>query len=179
MMEVLQVISRLDRVPGCVNHVLYGVLSKRNCEVVRLSLQADYSLRTLMFLAAFPGRATVSEVAKFYKISDAHVAKVVNQLVRSGYIRGIRGVGGGLELAKSAESISIGEVIVAVEGHNTQLMECVSVEHVCAIQPACLLRGVFAKAEQVQLDYLKSVRLKDVLPTDSPGELFSITAPVR
>jgi len=132
---------------------------------VKLSLFTDYALRTLIYLAGKPGRAHVSDVASFYGISRDHVAKAVGQLARLGYLRSIRGVGGGIELARPAEEIRIGEIVTAMEG-NMHLLECVGTVGVCVIQPGCRLRGVLAEAERVQMEYLGSVRLSDVV---SPG----------
>lgn len=130
---------------------------------MRLTTQTDYALRTLMYLAALPGRATIDGVAGLFGISVHHVAKVVNLLARWGYVRSIRGIGGGIELARAPEEISIGAVIAACEG-NTQLLECVSVENVCAIQSFCKLKDVLSEAERIQMEYLNSVTLADVVP---------------
>ena len=136
-------------------------------DAMRLALQTDYSLRTLMFLAARPERQTIKAVSEFFQISETHVGKVVNQLARLGYVRSIRGIGGGLELAKSADEISIGEVVQAIEG-NMHLLECVGIENVCVIQQHCKLRTVLNRAEQIQVEYLNSVKLSDVLPFGPP-----------
>ena len=130
---------------------------------MRLTTHTDFALRTLMFLATTAERATVAQVAQLYGVSSNHMAKVVNQLSRLGYVRSIRGIGGGIELAKHAEDIRLGEVIEAFEG-NMHLLECVATETVCAIQSFCKLKGVLAEAERVQLDYLNSVTLADVAP---------------
>lgn len=132
---------------------------------MRLSLQTDYALRTLMYLASRPGRGTVTAVSDFYRISAAHVAKVVNQLARLGYVRSVRGAGGGIELARRSEDVRIGEVVRAFEG-NLHLLECVGTDNVCVIQPHCKLRGVLAEAERIQVEYLNRVTLRDVLPID-------------
>ena len=97
---------------------------------MRLSLQTDYSLRTLMFLAVHQRRSTVSEVARFYSISAPHVAKVVHVLARAGLLRSLRGAGGGIELSRPADKVSVGEVIRCVEG-NMHLLDCVAAEGVC------------------------------------------------
>lgn len=135
---------------------------------MRLALQTDYSLRTLMFLAARPNRQTVESVATFFQISETHIGKVVHQLARMGYVRSIRGVGGGLELAKSPDEITIGEIIRAVEG-NAHLLECIGIENVCVIQQHCKLRTVLDHAERIQIEYLNSVRLSDILPFGTPS----------
>ena len=131
---------------------------------MQLTMQTDYALRTLMYLASQDDRATVADVAGLFQISSHHVAKVVNQLSRLGYIRSVRGMGGGIELAVPLEKIRLGEVIERFEG-NLHLLECVGTENVCIIQPFCKLKGVLAEAERVQLEYLNSVTLADVAPS--------------
>jgi len=129
-----------------------------------LTTQTDYALRTLMYLAARSGRATVADVAGLFGISANHVAKVVNQLSRYGYIRSVRGIGGGIELAQQPDTIRLGEVVERFEG-NLHLLDCVATENVCAIQSFCKLKGVLAEAERLQVEYLNSVTLADVAPT--------------
>ena len=131
---------------------------------MRLSLQTDYALRTLMYLALQEERSTISAVAEFYAISAAHVAKVVNQLSRLGWIRSLRGIGGGIELSVPPEQIRLGDVVLAFEG-NLHLLECVGTDNVCVIESFCALKGVLAEAERLQTAYLNSLTLKDVLPT--------------
>ena len=139
---------------------------------MRLALHTDYALRTLIFLAGKPGRASVGQVAEFFCISKDHVAKVVQALSRLGYLRSIRGIGGGIELLKRSEEIRVGQVILDFEG-NMNLLECVGVENVCVIQPGCRLKKVLAKAEKLQMDYLHSVRLSDIVVPG--GQLLEIT----
>ena len=131
---------------------------------MRLALHTDYALRTLIYLASFGKRATIADVATFYGISAPHVAKVVQQLARRGYVRSIRGIGGGIELARSPDDIGLAPLILDFEG-NLHLLECVDAENVCAIESFCKLKRVLAEAERVQLEYLRSVTLRDVLPT--------------
>lgn len=117
-----------------------------------------------MYLASVAERATAAQIAQLYGVSTNHMAKVVNQLSRLGYVRSIRGIGGGIELAKEPEDIRLGEVIEAMEG-NMHLLECVATENVCAIQSFCKLKGALAEAERLQLEYLNNVTLADVAPT--------------
>ena len=131
---------------------------------MRLTTHTDYALRTLMYLATIGARSTAAHVADIYGVSQHHMAKVVNQLARLGYVRSIRGIGGGIELAKQPEEILLGEVVEAFEG-NMHLLDCVVTDDVCAIQSFCKLKGVLAEAERVQLEYLNSVTLADVAPT--------------
>ena len=113
-------------------------------------------------------------MARFYGISAAHVAKVVNLLSRLGYLRTILGVGGGIELTRSPADISVGEVVVAFEG-NMHLLECVGIDGVCVIEGFCQLKQVLAEAERIQTEYLRSVTLADVLPTQQ--QVVQIASP--
>lgn len=131
---------------------------------MRLTTHTDFALRTLMYLATRPGRATAAQVAELFGISTHHLGKVVHNLARLGYVRSVRGIGGGIELARPPEEIRLGEVVEAFEG-NMHLLECVATDNVCAIESFCKLKGVLAEAERVQLDYLNQVTLADVAPT--------------
>ena len=97
---------------------------------------------------------------------------MVQRLAKLGYIRGIRGIGGGIELRKKPAEVRVGQVILDFEG-GMNLLECVSTENVCVIQPGCRLRKVLAQAEQLQMEYLNSVKLSDVVKPG--GQLLEIT----
>ncbi len=140
---------------------------------MRFALQTDFALRTLLYLAMTPGRSTVGAVADFYGISTHHLGKVVHQLGRLGYVRNVRGPRGGIELERSASAITVGAVVRAFEGRNIHLLECVDTPGVCVIQPGCRLRGVLARAEQLQMDYLDGITLADLVPPGS--DLVSLT----
>lgn len=83
---------------------------------MRLTRFTDNALRCLLYLAATPARvATVSEVAERMGMSADQLLKVIQRLVALGYVRTIRGRNGGVRLAKSAEAITIAEVVRATE----------------------------------------------------------------
>lgn len=138
---------------------------------MRLTTHTDYALRTLMYLATKAERATATQVAEFFGISVDHMAKVVNKLARLGYLRSLRGIGGGIELARAPQDIRLGEVIVAIEG-NMHLLECVAADNVCVIESFCKLKKVLAEAERIQLAYLHGVTLADVIP--KRGEMLQV-----
>ncbi len=128
-----------------------------------LSLHTDYALRTLMYLARWRQRASVAQIARFYRISEHHLAKVVQTLVRLKLVRSMRGAGGGIQLAVAPEEIRLGQVIEQLEG-TLDLLECVHAEGVCVIECGCPLRDVLRQATQAQLEYLNRFTLADVLP---------------
>jgi len=104
-----------------------------------LNLSTDYALRNLFNLASQSDRqVSRRELIQFHGISADHVAKAVQHLAHADYVRADRGWSGGLRLGRSAAQITVGEVIELFEGPVT-LLECVSTEGMCVIQPGCRL----------------------------------------
>lgn len=139
---------------------------------MRLALQTDYALRTLLFLATRSDRVTVAEIAGFYGISLNHLSKVVRVLGTLRYVRSVPGPGGGVTLAREPGTITVGGVVREFEGRNVHLLDCVDTPGVCVIQPGCALRGVLAEAERRQLEYLDGISLSAILPRS--GNLASL-----
>src|SRR5262249_23415889 len=84
---------------------------RRGVTSMRLTKFSDYALRVLMYTQRAGGRrVTIEEMAAAYRISRAHLMKVVNSLVRAGYLTAHRGRSGGLGLGRPAEDIRLGEV---------------------------------------------------------------------
>jgi Rrf2 family nitric oxide-sensitive transcriptional repressor len=130
---------------------------------VRLTVYTDYSLRLLVYAALKPdGLITISEVADAYGISRNHLTKVVHQLGLAGYLATVRGKGGGLRLARDAESIRLGDVVRHTEP-DMALTPCFKpIEAPCAIFPACLLKGALQEARESFLRVLDGYTLADL-----------------
>src|ERR1700709_1129784 len=84
---------------------------------MRLTAFTDFALRALMRLAGEPTRSfATNEIATEFGISRNHLAKVVRDLADGGFITTQRGVGGGFSLARPAPSITLRQVVRALEG---------------------------------------------------------------
>ena len=75
---------------------------------MRLSVQTDYALRTLMFLAVKDGHHSIAEIAHAYGISKNHLMKVAQRLTAEGFVESVRGRNGGLKLARPANALNVG-----------------------------------------------------------------------
>ena len=128
---------------------------------MRLTTYTDYAMRTLFFLATNPNRkVTVGEIAKFYDISQNHLVKVVQDLVKGQYIISSKGRGGGMVLAMPASEINLGEVIKLTEPE-MKLIDCVG----CTIVKTCKLPSPLKKAVAAFVEVLNQYSLQDIIKT--------------
>ena len=126
---------------------------------MRLSDYTDYSLRVLMYCAThLDRRVTIAELADHYRVSKNHLMKVVNDLVRAGYLESVRGRSGGIRLARAAAQINVGGVIRHTEG-GFDLVDCGS----CVIAPACGLTGALHEALAAFMAVLDGYTLEGLL----------------
>lgn len=128
---------------------------------MQLTRHSDYSLRVLIFLALRPGELSrVAEIAEAFNVSHNHLVKVVNNLSRLGYIRSVRGHGGGIELCRDPDSITVGGIIRQTE-KSLDVINCA--EPYCPILPACRLKGALNEATEAFLDVLDQYTLSDLV----------------
>jgi Rrf2 family nitric oxide-sensitive transcriptional repressor len=126
---------------------------------MRLTRYTDYALRVLLYLGARPERVcSISEIARAYGASQNHLMKVVNDLVRAGYLTSVRGRNGGVRLARPATEINVGEVVRHTE-EGFDLVDCGN----CVIAPACGLTGALHQALAAFMAVLDSHTLEDLL----------------
>jgi Rrf2 family protein len=80
------------------------------------SQTTEYSLRVVVYLASLGGApATNAQTAVATRIPAGYLAKVLLNLSRGGIVRTQRGLHGGSVLARPAESITVYDVVQAVD----------------------------------------------------------------
>lgn len=130
---------------------------------MRVTLNTDYSLRVLMYLATKQGRlSTIPEIAESYGISRAHLMKVVHQLGLLGYISTVRGKNGGIQLLRKPGDIKVGDVVRHTE-EGLAVLGCLDDPSYCVIAKVCMLRGVFREATGAFLAVLDRYSLEDLV----------------
>lgn len=135
---------------------------------MRLTQYTDYAMRVLLYLGARPDKlCSISEISRAYGVSQNHLMKVVNHLVRVGYVASVRGRFGGVRLARPAAEINVGAVIRQTE-EGFDLVDCGN----CIIAPACGLTVALREALKAFMDVLESYSLADLL--EKRADLLSL-----
>jgi Rrf2 family nitric oxide-sensitive transcriptional repressor len=131
---------------------------------MKINTFTNLAFRVLIYLALRNNRMVkTSEIADAYFVSFNHLKKVITLLIDHGYIIGTKGRGGGIQLAKAASLINIGEVFrITVE--DVALAECfASPTNKCVISPSCRLKGILQDATNKFIAELDQYTLYDLI----------------
>jgi Rrf2 family transcriptional regulator, nitric oxide-sensitive transcriptional repressor len=131
---------------------------------MRLTQFTDNALRCLMLLALRAGGAVpIPEIARTMEISEDHLAKIVQRLVRLGYVQTSRGRLGGVRLARDPAEINLGQLVRVTEKHFDPVACCGDCAVDCPIAPACSIGPVFSDALTAFLAVLDGRTLESVI----------------
>jgi len=139
---------------------------------MRLTQFTDFGLRALMILAGQPRRSfTTGEIAARAGVPRNHMAKIVRELARGGFIRTRRGKGGGFMLARDAAEITLGQVSRRLET-GSALVACFRADGgSCVLRPQCRLKSRLAGAREAFMADLDRTTLADCAwPGGGPDE---------
>lgn len=131
---------------------------------MRLTTRTNLASRVLMFCGVNAGRTVRSaEIAATCNASENHLAQVIHQLQHNGFVRTLRGRGGGLSLARAPEAISMGAVFRVFEA-GLPFAECFSAEsNTCPLTESCRLRSFIARAVEAFYHEMDMVTLDDLI----------------
>jgi Rrf2 family protein len=109
--------------------------------MLRLSKKADYALMAMKHLAKKSGAPSTSarEIAEQYDIPIELMAKVLQRLVRTGLLVSTQGTRGGYTLGRPSATISVADVIQAIEGPFT-VTACSTDNNDCEQYGKCSIR---------------------------------------
>jgi Rrf2 family protein len=115
---------------------------------MQLTRQADYAVRAVLYLAEHPPekRVTTAEIGREQRIPVTFLTKIMAQLVTAGVVQTTRGARGGVMLSRSPDTITMLEVIEAIEGP-MRLNTCVPEVENCPMGNDCRVQHVWAAAQ--------------------------------
>ena len=137
--------------------------SGRAKTTVRLTLHTDFAVRVLIQVALNDDKLTrINDIAQTFRISKAHLMKIVNDLSQKGYLDTMRGRNGGIRLMREPRHINIGQVVRDTENH-LDLIGCLERGGYCCIERVCILRGALRDASNAFLAVLDTYTLADLI----------------
>ncbi len=149
--------------------------------MLKLTKKADYGLIALKHLAVKGSAASAKEIADCYHIPLPLLAKVLQKMGKSGFVRSEHGTHGGYRLARGASEINTLEVIRAIDGPII-LTSCFT-DHGgdCSQSQHCTVKEPLRKVHEGILQLLESISVEDLsrdeaVTPGNPGGLLTASS---
>jgi len=123
-------------------------------KVFTLSEAASIALHGIILIAKEKAGLNVIKIAERTDTSKHHVAKVMQRLVKAGYLSSQRGPSGGFVLRKNPKDINFLDVYEAIEGP-IEIHKCPMDKQICPFDK-CILNNVTSKMTLEFKNYLNN-----------------------
>lgn len=130
---------------------------------MRLTTKTRYAVTAVLGLALHKGKGplTLSELSEEQGISISYLEQLFANLRAKGLVKGVRGPGGGYYLGRSAEDISIGDIICATD-------EWVAYNYseklpILRNNDGDTSRGLWMSLGRQLFDYVNGIKLSDIV----------------
>ena len=131
-----------------------------------LSQKCQYALRAVFELAKRDGQGAVKigDIAEAQAIPAKFLEAILNQVRLAGFVNSRRGKDGGYMLAKSAEEITVGDIIHLIEGP-ISVVDCVgnAKNGMCEFGKKCVFFPMWEKARKSLDDIFNETDFKSLV----------------
>ena len=133
---------------------------------MRLTTKGRYAVTAMLDLAYHSHQkpVTLSEIADRQTISLSYLEQLFARLRKAEIVIGVRGPGGGYRLGRDADSVSISDIITAVN-EVVDSTKCGGTAN-CQNNQPCLTHFLWMDLSQQIHQYLSSISLQDLIEQD-------------
>jgi len=144
--------------------------------MLRVSKLTDYATVVMTCLAGAGNEVMSAQLlAERARLELPTVSKLLKQLAQAGLVTSFRGVNGGYRLARAPQSITVAEIVTAMEGP-IGMTECSAHRGQCGHEAHCGVRVNWQRISHAITAALDSVTLADMV---KPPPRSSATIPLR
>jgi len=138
---------------------------------MRLSTKGRYAVTAMMDLAihAPRGPVTLADISRCQSISLSYLEQLFSKLRRENLVRGVRGPGGGYQLARPAAQITIAAIIAAVD---EKVDATCGGEADCGEETTCLTHDLWCGLSKRIYEFLDGISLEEFLSRPSIQEVI-------
>jgi FeS assembly SUF system regulator len=130
--------------------------------MLRIGKLTDYAMLILAELATRPETVlSATSIAEVLQLPAPTVSKILKILADAEMVTSLRGAEGGYRLAREAKSISVADVITAMEG-DLALTECCEKSDLCSINSVCNMSGNWRKINKMVHALLAKLSIIDM-----------------
>ena len=138
---------------------------------MRLTTKGRFAVTAMIDVAMHNGEGpvTLAGVADRQKISLSYLEQLFGKLRRYGLVDSVRGPGGGYNLARPATSVSVADIITAVD-EPIDATKCGGKEN-CQDDKRCMTHELWANLNAHIFAFLKSVTLEQLVRQQDKQEV--------
>ncbi|MFT5662810.1 MAG: Rrf2 family iron-sulfur cluster assembly transcriptional regulator [Gammaproteobacteria bacterium] len=138
---------------------------------MRLSTKGRYAVTAMMDIALHEkqGPVTLADISQCQGISLSYLEQLFSKLRKHGLVTGVRGPGGGYRLAKSADKISIADIIQSVD-EKLDMTKCGG-KGDCSSGEKCLTHQLWFDLSCRLYDFLSGIKLDQYVNRPEINEL--------
>ena len=135
--------------------------------MIRVTRLTDYAVLVLAEMLRSKGPHTVSHIATSTGVPLPTVAKLLKLLTRNGIVTSYRGATGGYSLQHPATTLTVADVIEAVEGP-IAITACMEESNeFCRIESLCPMQGHWDRINRAIRCILKEITLTEIATSTS------------
>jgi Rrf2 family iron-sulfur cluster assembly transcriptional regulator len=130
---------------------------------MRLTTKGRFAVTAMIDLALHSGDGpvTLAEISERQKISLSYLEQLFGKLRRRALVSSVRGPGGGYNLAKPTDHVSVADIIVAVD-EPIDATQCGGKEN-CHDEHKCITHDLWVSLNERIFDYLRGVTLAQLV----------------
>ncbi|MFT5591160.1 MAG: Rrf2 family iron-sulfur cluster assembly transcriptional regulator [Bradyrhizobium sp.] len=135
---------------------------------MRLTTKGRFAVTAMIDLALRQsgGPVTLSGISQRQEISLSYLEQLFGKLRRHDIVESVRGPGGGYNLARRAEDVTVADIIIAVD-EPLDSTQCGGKENCRGSTPEngtrCMTHDLWSTLNSKMVEYLDSVSLKDLV----------------
>ncbi len=154
------------------NHNLFEFYAKEQF-AVKLTTKTRYGTRAMLEIArAYPDRSVKrKEISITQEVSSAYLENILTSLKEAGVITAQRGANGGFRLAQRPETITLLQIITALEG-TIAPVDCAENPESCGRSNCCTTFRVWQSFHTAQQKFFQNITLRDLIEMGRSPDKF-------
>jgi Rrf2 family iron-sulfur cluster assembly transcriptional regulator len=146
---------------------------------MRLTTKGRFAVTAMLDLALHEGGrpVTLASISERQDISLSYLEQLFSRLRQQGLVKSVRGPGGGYRLGREPKSISVSDIIRAVD-EQIDATQCGGNEN-CHDERRCMTHDLWTALNYKILEYLESVSLAQLVASQTGGKKISLSGSRR
>ena len=133
---------------------------------MRITLESDYALRILTELAEHDDVVDANTLSDATSVTIRFTLKILNKLVKNGFVSSFKGARGGYKLKLPKEEITLKSVIELIDGPIV-IARCLESSEACSLnkdKTSCTYHHIFNTISVDVAKKLEAITIADVIP---------------